>query len=843
MKNIILFIIIALTLLMPSEVCAERQRSFIKKLEPGMTFCWKKKKGKYALVRKLKGYDDYYVTDYIYDVSKRGKNEDLLVFSGVNFEHQWIVVERDNKFGIINLHGEEVVPCLYDEMNRGAKIDGKWYFTKEYHFDDKDSYVGRSDIKNNDIVIAKNQNGKKGIIEFNWVAKTILDFEYDYIYIPDNNCRVNFADVWTGKYFHENYYCYNVPMNVGLKYSDAQYFIIGKGDKYGLYDRIENKIIEPIYNQNSFELGYYKEKTKQSGYYHHLYNGLYLKTSDEYFNAVRSDDVTLFFGETILLKKDGKRVLYDMSNGCEIILENVKSESILRTKRNLYYQYNNGIANGFVIDNGYEIEAKYDGDNIENFEPMPSDSTEIFKVKNRRNKNTLYGLYNAKLKKEILSPVYTKILKTNLNDGFFLVEKDSTESYYAYITNNKDSVILLKNKKDAYKDAKLTSIDKTLSIAEKDGVYGLTDKESGLVVPCIYDSIKPLKSLVEKVDDSFNNLFVSYYHGRIGMISPEATITLPYFTDIEYKADTITLWTKEIPSVKGVDVHDVYKIKFKMDISINGEDLISSYNWDRFLDIYLFEHSYNLAVYTDYQPFLKAIVYATLHEKEAKLSDEISNGHYISWCNGIDEELTSFAQMAYYHLDMKDELYDYLKSSFGTIANLKKDAERMEALKQQQYEEERRQQRIAAEQARLERQRQWENLAIALGNLADNVNAAVNSGKSRKRAKTYTYNNNNVRRSSANNHSHSSTSSGSSVVRCDECGGDGKCTKVTSNLTLFKTYCKGTGKCHNCIDGLVKDAFGTRLCSYCNGSGKCYHCKGTGKCTKCHGTGKIVKKK
>ena len=75
MKRVILFIIVVLVMLIPSEVDAESQRSFIEKLETGMSFCWKKKKGKYALVRKLKGYDDYYVTDYIYDVSKNGTKE------------------------------------------------------------------------------------------------------------------------------------------------------------------------------------------------------------------------------------------------------------------------------------------------------------------------------------------------------------------------------------------------------------------------------------------------------------------------------------------------------------------------------------------------------------------------------------------------------------------------------------------------------------------------------------------------------------------------------------------------------------------------------------------------
>ena len=817
MNRFILFIIVALVMLQPSEVDAESQRPFIKKLETGMSFCWKKKKGKYALVRKLKGYDDYYVTDYIYDVSKNGTKENLLVSSQVNFEHQWIVVERDNKFGIIDLRGVEVVPCIYDKITKGSKLTEEWYFSNVQHYSDKDSRVGSTYIGNNDIVIAKNQEGKKGIIQFNWEVKTILDFDYDYIFIPENNCKVNVEDAWRGNWFHEKFYFHNLPFDVGLKYRDAQYFIIIKGDKYGLYDRIENKIIEPNYDASSFRLGNYDKKDKHSGYYHHNYNGLYLKTPNEYFNNIGHDYVTLFFGKTILLKKDGKRVLYDMNNGREIVLDTVKNEAVLRAQRNLYYTYNNGIANGFVIDNGYEIEAKYDGDNIENFEPMPSDTAEIFKVKNLYNKKIVYGLYNAKLKKEILAPIYTKIQKSTVNDGFFLVEKDSTESYYAYLTSNKDSVILLTNKSDAYKGANITPISKTLSMVEKDGVYGLTDKGSGLLIPCVYDSIKIINSVVENIDDVYNDMFVSYYRGKIGLISPETTITLPYFTDIKYKADTITLSRNGIPFVKGEDswrwkkYYAYETFPFTMEISIKDGNFVSHYNWDRYCSDFEFIEGYSLAVYIDYQPFLKALVYSVLHEREAKLLDEIATGNYASWTNGIDEELTSFAQMAYNHLDMKDELYEYLKSSSGTIANLKKEAKRMDELRLQQYEEKLREQQIIAEQARIERQQQWQNLAAALGDMANNVNAAINSGRAKKQTKTYT------KRAGSNNYNSSSSSSQYTPTQVLEVWVPGPSSKATATHQFHNWY---------------KRFYGNRWCIF-RTKGGTFHTATTNTDTKC----------
>lgn len=81
---------------------------------------------------------------------------------------------------------------------------------------------------------------------------------------------------------------------------------------------------------------------------------------------------------------------------------------------------------------------------------------------------------------------------------------------------------------------------------------------------------------------------------------------------------------------------------------------------------------------------------------------------------------------------------------------------------------------------------------------------------------------------------------GGTMVTCNHCNGTGSC-GFTKDWNLNKRSCHGTGKCPECIDGIVTDAFGSRVCSYCKGTAKCPICKGSGKCTKCHGTGKMKK--
>ena len=167
--------------------------------------------------------------------------------------------------------------------------------------------------------------------------------------------------------------------------------------------------------------------------------------------------------------------------------------------------------------------------------------------------------------------------------------------------------------------------------------------------------------------------------------------------------------------------------------------------------------------------------------------------------------------MAYYHLDMKDEFYEYINSKFGTIANLKKEAKRMDELRLQQYEEKLREQQIIAEQARIERQQQWQNLAAALGDMANNVNAAINSGRAKKHTKTY------PKRAGSNNYNSSSSSSEYTSTQVLEVWVPGPSSKATATHQFHNWY---------------KRFYGNRWCIFRTKGGK-FHTATTNTDTKC----------
>ena len=203
-------------------------------------------------------------------------------------------------------------------------------------------------------------------------------------------------------------------------------------------------------------------------------------------------------------------------------------------------------------------------------------------------------------------------------------------------------------------------------------------------------------------------------------------------------------------------------------------------------------------------------------------------------------QLHSLCFFSFINLDY-EQMSEYSKSLQSTYKNLYAVySDKRQQIQAQQEEEERlrqeqlRQQRIAAEQARQQRLQAWIDALAAVSNGVAHVNATVNASRVKKQH----YNNHST---SARTYTQTTTQSEPNYVRCDHCGGSGTCTRVNTNMTLFKSHCRGTGKCQHCIDGLVTTSFGTRVCTYCKGTAKCYHCKGTGKCSKCHGTGKMKK--
>lgn len=847
MKQIIKFVIIALMAFMPVSIYAQLKTQQINRyshIEGDMSFYWKKKKGKYALVLKQTGYEDFVLTDYVYSVSKVTAKNDIRVYRSSydpkNLRSYFVNVERDGKFGVLNLVGEEVVPCVYSGMYDNS---GKIFNNSKY------KYLAWHNVGSKAATTIHNyvtdENNKWGCV---YDERSIIEPIFDMIYPQNTKYHLVIPDVTMLCYdFYRDMMAvgfWNIPLKSTYDDPSMARFepIVEKDGKFGIIHGGEI-IVPPIFDKESFQFSSNDIEQNQSGYYT-IRGGLISQTSLR-GSTERAQPVfqTISIKNKLyLLQKDGEKVWYDTRNGNTIKIGNVKSELISKTERNIYYQYNNGVGYGYVTEDGFEIPALY-GEEIENFFPIPADTAEIFKVKNVKN-DKLIGLYNAKLKKEILPPEYSKIVKTELKDGFFLLQKDSTTSYYAYISPKGDSVILLNNKKDAYKNAELIPIDNTLSMVKKDGFYGMTDSESGLMIPCIYDSIKSIENVKKNVPDCLKSLWVSYLKGKIGLITKDAVIVYPYCDKRKLeilKNDKLRLYSSNTKATE------------ELLIAVENDEFKIEYNWDELLNKILNDKFYDwsgneysdvayLALYTDNQPLLKSATFAHIKRFEDDLWSMATEGE--SFAKKFNKLIGlcyySFMQLGVDELEAYiNNLNDMAKSLTATRDEKVKELQQQEAERQRQLEEKLRQQRIAAEQARLERQQQWAELTAALGNLADNINTAVNSNKARKRAKTHTHSH----RTKTKSHNHNSTASsskGSGYVTCNHCNGTGSC-GFTKDLNLNKRSCHGTGKCSNCIDGIVTDAFGSRVCNHCKGTGKCPICNGTGKCTKCHGTGKMKK--
>lgn len=855
MKRLLSIIIIHLLLLSPimaqqklplspiqeaAQAEIEKRYGKYPKLNGNMSFWWKKKKGKYALALREEGKEDIVLTDYKYSVCKLVAKEKVYFINGSSeyLNRLSLLVECNGRFGIINLLGHEVVPCKYI----AAKDDhGNIQNNSEYNYNEIHRVGGK--ISTISYFHVKGDNGKWGSVYYNEGYDTnITEPQFDSIYTHrlggaiDNHLTIQKPQEYISDY-HWN--LTNVSIKyIGFRHSHYDsYTIVEKDGKFGAIAFGEVSI-PPLFDKASFSIQSHDLQKKGENTYI-LRNGLIFDES--IYRSKKAFQKISIQNRLFYLLKDGKKVWYDKRTGNIIPVDDAKSEHIAQCGRNIYYQYHNGKGWGYVIDNGFSIPPHY-GEDIESFLPITSITADIFIVKNVKDEK-LVGLYNAKLKKELLPPVYTKIMKTDLQDGFFLVERDSTDCSYAYITHARDSVVLLKDKRDAYAGAEFLPIDSTLSLVKKDGGYGITDSESGLIVPCIYDSIKPIEQFDKKKevsDDLKGKFFVTYYDKDYkGLISHDAVVASPYFPYISVYRSSISL--RDNGQYHSDD----------MTVSVKDSVISVKYDWEHDLANVIeeqfnnyFESIYKTAIITGNRTLLEATINARIQNLENKMWADAERG--VSFIEEFDQ-LRSLCLFSFINLDY-EQMSEYSKSLKSTYENLyavysdkrqqiqaqQEEEERQRQEEERQRQEQLRQQRIAAEQARQQRQQAWIDALAAVSNGVAHVNATVNASRVKKQH----YNNHST---PARNYTQTTTKGEPNYVRCDHCGGSGTCTRVNTNMTLFKSHCRGTGKCQHCIDGLVTTSFGTRVCTYCKGTAKCYHCKGTGKCSKCHGTGKVKK--
>ena len=394
----------------------------------------------------------------------------------------YFTVFNDNKWGVIDEEGKEVIAPSYAEMviipnnkigvfvcTYDVNYETGEYKTKVLNEKNKEIFTDydlvetmqNMDKSNNtwyeSKVLKVARGGKYGLIDLN--GKEIIATEYDKISPisgvkdtfkteKDGKCGVVNSD---GKTIIEPQYA---DIDV-LGEDDKSGFIVkGESGKYGIIDYSNNKIIEANYDsvQKVFA------------------NDMYVVT-----NA----------GKQILVDKEGKQILSKGFDTIEQILSS-QENAVIYTKNGKY-----GVMS--IADNSIIVKPEYDslketktgiliakkGDkygiiNLQSEEKVPFNYTNI----SYNNKADIYVAEDSEFNSAILnSNLETKLtgIFIDLNDtkGYIKMRISDDYKYYNFkFEEQKES--------DIYPN-------KTLFISKKDGKYGLVDKTGKVIVDYTYD--------------------------------------------------------------------------------------------------------------------------------------------------------------------------------------------------------------------------------------------------------------------------------------------------------------------------------------------------------------------
>lgn len=200
------------------------------------------------------------------------------------YEENILKVQKDGKYGLINLDGKEILACDYDEINSLAGTKGVVITLKDGKQGLVDS-VGNIIIENNyseikaltskyeNGFIVKDDSGKYGVIKYN--KTVVLETKYDDIKSVYGNSMyvVKEADSWKvineeGKTILENGF-------TDITFINADNIIYVKDGKYGVVNALGQELIGNQYE----ELKY-------------AYTGMLIAKKDGKYGMINTDNET-----------------------------------------------------------------------------------------------------------------------------------------------------------------------------------------------------------------------------------------------------------------------------------------------------------------------------------------------------------------------------------------------------------------------------------------------------------------------------------------------------------------------------------------------------------------------
>lgn len=311
------------------------------------------------------------------------------------YEDNVLRVQKDGKYGMINLEGKELVPCEYDEI---VAVEG---------------------IKN---TLKVTKNGKKGIVDNE--GKEIVAIQYSDI------------------------------SNLGKDNKDG-FIVKGENGNYGIVNYSNETVLEQKYS----------EITKVYG------NDMYVVKKD---------------GKQMLVKKDGTEVLSSGYDEIKSILKNIENgiifvkngkygvmktsgevtippeyEELKETKSGLFLAKQNGKYGVIDITKATKIESNYTS-------MMYDEKADIYIAEKEDYSN------------DIIDDTFT------IRQSGILVDSDDDKGY---IELRQEEEYKYYNLKFEEKDVKEIHTNHTLFKSKKDGKYGFVDKNGKVIVDYQYDDV------------------------------------------------------------------------------------------------------------------------------------------------------------------------------------------------------------------------------------------------------------------------------------------------------------------------------------------------------------------
>lgn len=395
-------------------------------------------------------------------------------------QKEYFALYTENKWGVINSFGEEVIApsyaemivipdstkdvflCVYDINNtsgtyktKALNSKNKEIFTEYEQVEALENYDENQNIWYEEDVLKVKQNGKYGLISLN--GKKILDCQYDDIYalkgienslIIEKNEKIGLVDN-NGRVVIETIYTEILPLGTEAvdgyitKSEDGKYGVIGANKEQKLENKYEK--IEQIKGNNLF--------------------------------------VVTEAGKQKLVNSKGTSILEDGFDEIKQILKN--SEGIIFVKDNLYgvmakdgtVKISNIYEELKQLDNGYIVAKKEDKCGIidtENNEKLYFNYTDI----NYNEKADLYVAEDINFKSSIIDKKFeVKLIgilsELNTESKYIKMRIENEYKYYDLDFNEKQNKDVLKSN--------------TLFLSKKEGKYGYVNSDGEVIVDYKYD--------------------------------------------------------------------------------------------------------------------------------------------------------------------------------------------------------------------------------------------------------------------------------------------------------------------------------------------------------------------